>query len=144
MVIRGRWQFDSDRDSTLDGCDVDDCVTFGNVGELPIVGDWDATGTEVIGVFLPKKGAWYLDTNGNGQWDGCRIDRCFGRFGNKGDLPVVGDWDGTGFVRVGVFRPSTGMWYLDLNGNGKLDKCSVDACFGPFGEAGDVPIVGKW
>ena len=144
MVIRGRWQFDSDSDSTLDGCDVDDCVTFGNVGELPVVGDWDGAGTEVIGVFLPKKGSWYLDVNGNGQWDGCRIDRCFGRFGTKGDLPVVGDWDGTGFVRVGVFRPSTGMWYLDLNGNGKLDKCSVDACFGPFGEAGDLPVVGKW
>jgi hypothetical protein len=62
----------------------------------------------------------------------------------KGDLPVIGDWDGTGKARIGVFRPTTGMWYLDMNGNGKLDHCSVDACRGPFGQLGDLPAVGKW
>jgi hypothetical protein len=36
------------------------------------------------------------------------------------------------------------MWYLDLNGNGKLDACGVDACIGPFGQPGDLPVVGKW
>jgi hypothetical protein len=68
-----------------------------------------------------------------------------------GDYPVVGDWDGTGKVRIGVFRPSTKIWYLDLNGNGKLDTngdgvvdCTVDACIGPFGQPGDIPVVGKW
>jgi hypothetical protein len=43
-----------------------------------------------------------------------------------------------------VFRPSTGLWYLDMDGNGKLDSCSVDACLGPFGQPGDLPVVGKW
>jgi hypothetical protein len=144
VVKRGRWNFDVNGNSALDGCDVDECTTFRTVGELPVVGDWDGTGTQEIGVFLPRKGSWHLDRNGNGKWDGCEKDRCFGRFGAEGDLPIVGDWDGTGSVRVGVFRPSTGMWYLDINGNGKLDSCTVDACFGPFGQPGDLPVVGKW
>ena len=36
------------------------------------------------------------------------------------------------------------MWYLDINGNGKMDSCNVDGCFGPFGQPGDLPVVGKW
>ena len=143
-IKRGRWNFDVNGNGTLDGCEVDDCTTFRSVGELPIVGDWNGNGTQEIGVFVPRKGSWHLDLNGNGQWDGCRRDKCLGRFGEEGDLPVVGDWDGTGTVRIGVFRPSTGMWYFDINGNGKMDSCTVDACFGPFGQPGDLPVVGKW
>ena len=42
--------------------------------------------------------------------------------GKLGDLPVVGDWDGDGFVsEVGVFRRYTpagsSVWLLDLNGD---------------------------
>ena len=143
-IKRGLWNFDLNENCTLDGCDVDECDTFGTVGELPVIGDWNGSGTEQIGIFLPKKGSWHLDLNGDGTWNGCRVDKCLGPFGTKEDLPVVGDWDGTGTVRIGVFRPSTAMWYLDLNGNGKLDNCSVDACLGPFGQPGDLPVVGKW
>jgi hypothetical protein len=144
VVKRGLWNFDLNGNSTFDGCSVDECDTFGDDNELPVVGDWTGTGTEEIGLFVPSKGAWYLDRNGDGNWDGCRVDKCLGTFGTRGDLPVVGDWDGTGKVRIGVFRPSTGMWYLDLNGNGKLDGCKIDACVGPFGQQGDLPVVGKW
>ena len=97
-----------------------------------------------LGVFRPDSGEWYLDLNGDGQWDGCTQDRCFGAFGVEGALPVTGDWDGTGTVRIGVFEPSTAKWYLDMNGNGKWDGCTVDACLGPFGQAGDLPVVGGW
>lgn len=144
VVKRGLWDFDLNGNNTFDGCSVDECDTFGDESERPIVSDWSGTGTEEIGLFLPAKGHWYLDLNGNGKWDGCRIDKCLGTFGKRGDLPVVGDWDGTGNIRIGVFRPSTGMWYLDINGNGKLDNCKIDACLGPFGQPGDLPVVGKW
>ncbi len=39
------------------------------------------------------------------------------RFGKSGDLPVAGDWNNDGIAEIGVFRPSTGEWLLDLNGN---------------------------
>src|SRR5688500_2239102 len=34
-------------------------------------------------------GAWYVDRNGNGQWDGYDIDD-YWRFGEAGDLPFSG------------------------------------------------------
>jgi hypothetical protein len=145
-IKRGHWRFDNNDNSTFDGCSIDQCDTFSVVGEIPIVGDWNGNGTgiEQIALFTSKDGTWYLDRNGNEKWDGCTEDKCLGQFGTKGDLPIVGDWDGTGKIRIGVFRPSTGMWYLDLNGNGKLDACGVDVCIGPFGQPGDLPVVGHW
>jgi hypothetical protein len=142
-IKRGLWRFDVDANNTFDGCAVDECDTFGNVGELPVVADWNGTGTEDIGLFVPRRGKWFLDVNGNGSWNGCRKETCFGSFGAKGDLPVVGDWDGSGKMKIGVFRPSTGEWFFDINGNGKLDGCQIDLC-SQFGEQGDLPVAGKW
>jgi hypothetical protein len=109
-----------------------------------VVGDWTGSGVTAIGVFDPSTGMWKLDSNGNGKLDGCSMDSCVGPFGITGDLPVVGDWDGTGKSRIGVFDPNTGIWELDLDGNGKFGGCQVDSCLGPFGQPGDLPIVGKW
>lgn len=60
-------------------------------------------------------------------------------FGNAADIPIVGDWTGTGVPRIGVFR--NGTWYLDINGDGYYD--SGDAAIS-FGQAGDIPVVGDW
>jgi hypothetical protein len=99
------------------GYDVSDPITqFGLPGDVPVVGDWDGSGKTKIGVF--RNGVWYLDMNGNGQWDGFAVDRA-GQFGLPGDIPVVGDWDGSGKIKVGVYR--SGAWYLDMNGNLQWD-----------------------
>ncbi len=98
----------------------------------------------VIGVFRPNTGRWYIDLDGNGTWSGCGPDGCWGVFGSPGDLPVAGQWDGQDKSRIGVFRPSKGMWYLD-NGNGIWDGCGTDLCIsGPFGSSGDIPVAGDW
>jgi hypothetical protein len=142
-VKQGLWKFDTDGDGVVDNCNTDECIeNFGAAGDLPVVGDWSRAGADAIGFF--RSGAWYLDYNNNGKWDGPTVDRFFSSFGVAGDLPIVGDWDGTGAIRIGIFRPSTGTWFLDLNGNGRLDACGVDICFGPFGKSGDLPVAGKW
>jgi len=51
----------------------------------------------------------------------------------------MGDGDGTGIMRIGVFR--NGLWYLDINGNDAWD--GSDATI-PFGVPGDIPVVGNW
>jgi hypothetical protein len=101
--------------------------------------DFTATlSPERIGVF--RDGLWFLDLNGNDQWDGCGVDSCLG-FGLPGDKPVASDWTGTGTAKIGVFR--NGTWSLDLNGNGLWDGCDGDAC-PDFGQPGDEPVAGDW
>lgn len=60
-------------------------------------------------------------------------------FGNATDLPIVGDWDGSGKKRIGVFR--NGTWLLDINGDGIFDAGDKTVV---FGEAGDLPVLGDW
>jgi hypothetical protein len=54
----------------------------------------------------------------------------------------VGDWTGNGTHKIGVFRD--GHWYLDKNGNGAWDGCTLDSCFENFGLPNDTPVVGDW
>ena len=58
-------------------------------------------------------------------------------FGMAGDMPVMGDWDGSGTKKIGVFR--NGNWYLDMVGNGTWTP-GVDTAMS-FGMAGDMFIV---
>jgi hypothetical protein len=142
----GYWYLDKDTDGKRDRCGTDGCVYLRKyrTGDMPLVGDWSGQGISHLGLFRPSTGEWFLDRNGNRSWDGCRLDLCIESFGSAGDLPAIGDWDGAGKSNVGVWRPGTGQWFLDYNGNGVWDGCSVDVCVAAFGMAGDIPVVGKW
>src|SRR5262249_20840110 len=114
----GVWFFDNGN-GVWDGCNADRCLgPFGTSSQVPVVGDWASTGASQLGTFDSGTGQWKLDLNGNGVFDGCSVDACLGPFGLPGDRPVVGDWTGTGTIKIGVFDPSTGLWDLDRNGNG--------------------------
>ncbi len=60
-------------------------------------------------------------------------------YGQAGDIPVAGDWTGSGVKRIGVFR--SGLWILDTNNDGILNAGDRVVS---FGQAGDVPILGDW
>ena len=105
-----------------------------------------------IGIFRPPSpvgaalGYFTLDSNGNYAYDATDQVR---QFGLAGDYPVAGDWDGTGVIRLGVFRcpaPGTGIctWYLDQNNNGVWDGTSGGDVAFQFGLPGDIPVVGDW
>ena len=98
------------------------------------------TAPSEIGIF--RSGAWFTDNSGNKIWDGCGLDGCMTDFGGPGDRPVAGDWSGVdGVPKIGVYR--NGSWFLDLNGNGIWDGCTIDKCVDSFGGLpGDVPVVG--
>ena len=146
----GSWYLDYNGDGQWSGCgttaDTDRCYTFGMAGDIPVIGDWNGNGISKMGVF--RNGNWYLDYNGDGQWSGCGTttdtDRCY-TFGMAGDIPVVGDWNGNGVSKIGVFR--NGNWYLDYNGDGQWSGCgatpSTDRCY-TYGMAGDTPVIGDW
>jgi hypothetical protein len=97
-----------------------------------------------IGIF--SQGTWYMDTTGNGVWDGVLMDKMMPSFGVglPNAIPVTGDWDGTGVVRVGVF--SNGMWYLDIKGDGVWDGGIMDRVIPNFGQGlpNVMPVTGDW
>ncbi|WP_034432337.1 hypothetical protein [Candidatus Contendibacter odensensis] len=95
-----------------------------------------------VGVF--RNGQWFLDANGNGTWEGCGTEFCFTGFGQAGDMPASGNWDGGSKSYIGVLRSGTGEWFVDLNGNRKWDGCVADGCYVGFGAPGDLPVAGDW
>src|SRR5690606_4881273 len=108
---------------------------------LPIVGDWNGSGTSKVGLYAGDSSEWFLDANGNGTWDGCQIDVCSRAFGAPMDMPVVGQWSRGAEDRVAIFRPGENKWHLDMNGNETLESCKVDKCFGfSVYRNGDVPV----
>ena len=93
-----------------------------------------------IGVFRGGLG-WYLDSNRNGGWDDFVNDTSY-TFGQPGDIPVTGDWNGDNKTDVGVFR--NGTWSLDMNNNGTWDGTPTDTTFYWGLQPGDIPITGDW
>ncbi len=122
--------------------------------DIPVVGDWNGSGTTKIGIYrtVMNNSFWYLDNNGNGLFDGCATDLCYGPFSAlPGDRPVVGDWTGDGISKIGIYRYETrtlpgvtgGYWYLGT-GAGVLDMTPASA-LGPFGGfSTDLPVAGDW
>jgi len=99
--------------------------------------------TAKIGVY--REGTWYLDRNGNGVWD-AGTDGFIGNWGgDPADKVVVGDWNGSGTTKIGIYGTGTGIWYLDKNGNGAWDGPTTDGVIANWGGMpGDVPVVGEW
>lgn len=60
-------------------------------------------------------------------------------YGEPGDYPMMGDWNGDGVDTPGVYRESNGQVYL-RNANTAGD---ADLQF-PFGNPGDIPIAGDF
>jgi FtsP/CotA-like multicopper oxidase with cupredoxin domain len=144
----GIWYLDENGDGVWDGTPADAMYVFGAglTAALPVTGDWNGSGKTKIGVYDQSTGTWYLDLNGNGAWDGTPTDAAytFGA-GISGAIPVTGDWTGSGTTKIGIFDPSTGTWYLDLNGNGAWDGTPTDAMYSfGGGITGAVPVTADW
>jgi hypothetical protein len=58
-------------------------------------------------------------------------------FGNPNDVPITGDWTGSGATQIGVYRPSNDTFYLGDTGGASNQSFT-------FGNPNDVPITGDW
>lgn len=76
-------------------------VVFGKMGGIPVTGDFNGDGICEVGIY--KNGEWFIDLNGNGQWD---KDDLWAKLGTVDDRPVTGDWDGDGKTDIGIFGPA--------------------------------------
>ena len=115
-------------------------INFGSPGTIAVVGDWDGNGIDTPGVFSPPNGLWSLTNGINGlNVSGSTPPGFAFTFGQGGDLPIAGDWDGNGVDGVGLFRGGNATFFLSNGFKGVVD-------FKPFifGVVGGKPIAGDW
>jgi uncharacterized membrane protein len=116
-------------------------------GDVPVVGDWNGDGRTKVGIF---RGGflWILDYNGDGKLDppSATGDRVFGLGGIPMDLPVVGDWNGDGRSKAGIYRH--GVWLLQSEDSLTSNVKYITQRFGydlmEEGRDCDIPVVGDW
>ena len=153
---------DANGNGSFDGFPPDKQAAFGQANDIPVAGDWDGTGIVRIGVFRPANGHWYLDMNNNGRWDGAGpgldADIQFGAStttctptSHAGlaaclDQPIVGDWNGNGVSKLGIFRGVVGQFYLDNQDPTATGYMSTHNSWttATFGGNGDMPAAANW
>jgi len=112
---------------------------FGNPGDIPIAGDFNANGCDTVSIYRPGEARFYI-INALGTNDGGlgAADFSF-LFGNPGDKPFIGDFNGNGQDTIGLHRESTGLVYFrNTNTQGTADNQFI------FGDPGDRLIAGDW
>ena len=132
--------------------------TFGGQpGDQPVAGDWNGDGRTDLGVFRDGtflRGVITITT---------ACPRCFSvttvepldplPFGQAGDQPIAGDWNGDGIDDVGVYRSNTSTFLLRVPETVAVAPCHgcppqteirVSTVTRQFGSAGDLPVTGDW
>ncbi len=126
------------RDSNTQGI-ADIRFFFGNPSDVPLAGDWNGDGCDTLSIYRPGEARFFI-INRLGENEGGLGEADFDfYFGNVGDKPVVGDWDGDGKDEVGLHRESTGFFYFRTT----LTTGAADDEFF-FGDPGDRFVAGDW
>ncbi len=111
----------------------------GNPEDVPLIGDWDGDGCDTLSIYRPDEGVFYVFNRlGEGQAGLGAADFAFG-FGDRGDTPFAGDWDGDGIDSFGLHRVSTGEVFL----RNPLTPGTADITV-VYGDPGDRVVVGDW
>ena len=80
---------------------------FGDPGDKPFVGDFNADGIDTVGLHREKTGlVYYRNSNDQGPAEHQFL------FGDKGDRIVAGDWTADGTSTPGIFRVAQGKFFL--------------------------------
>jgi hypothetical protein len=112
---------------------------FGNPGDVPIVGDFNGDGCHTVSIYRPSESKVFIINKlgeNNGGLGAAEIEYFFG---NPGDKPFVGDFDGDGIETIGLHRESTGLVYFrNSHTQGVADNQFI------FGDPGDRLVAGDW
>jgi len=112
---------------------------FGNPGDLPLAGDFDGNGCDTVSIYRPAEGKFYVINHlGSGDSGLGAADYSY-YFGNPGDAPFMGDWNGDGIDTPGLRRNSNGFVYLrhsNSQGVGEVEYF--------YGDSGDLVFSGDW
>ncbi len=114
-----------------------------NINWKGIAGDWNGDGWDTIGTYSPTNSTFFLrNTNSPGVADVTFIFNPIDTDTNNSLIPLSGDWNGNGVSTVGLFDPSTSIFYL-LNRNSTSSSADYVFQFGPP-QSNWLPITGDW
>lgn len=112
---------------------------FGDPNDVALAGDFNGDGCDTVSLYRPVEARFYIVNElGSGDSGLGAADFSF-LFGDHGDKPFVGDFDGNGVDEVGLHRESTGRVYMRLG----LTTGIADLDF-IYGDPGDLLVAGDW
>jgi len=112
---------------------------FGNPGDVPIAGDFNNDGFDTVSIYRPSNQTFYIINKLGSGDQGLGAAEFSYVFGNPGDKPFVGDFNGNGVETVGLHRESTGLVYFrNTHTQGNADAQFI------FGDPGDRLVAGDW
>lgn len=80
-------------------------IAWGTPFDIPVPGRfYPYSNIYSVAVFRPSDGTWWIRL-GSDWWE-------IERWGQNGDISVVGDYNNDGLSDIAVYRPSTGIWYI--------------------------------
>jgi hypothetical protein len=112
---------------------------FGNPGDVPLIGDFNGNGCDTVSLFRPAQHRVYVINDLGQDGAGLGAAHFYFTFGNFGDVPFTGDFDGNGADEVAMHRGSTGQMLLKW----ELAGGAADSTFS-YGATGDIPFAGDW
>jgi hypothetical protein len=126
------------RDSNTQGV-ADREFYFGDPGDIPLIGDWNGDGRDTVSIYRSSNARVYIVNELGADGGGLgAADFSYG-FGNPGDRPFSGDFDGDGIDTVGLYRQSTGFVYFRNSLTTGIASLSFF-----YGDPGDQILAGDW
>lgn len=112
---------------------------FGNPEDVPLAGDFNGDGCDTVSIYRPSEQRFYIINKLGANEGGLGAAETDYVFGDPGDKPFVGDFDGDGVDTVGLHRESTGLVYFrNSHTQGIADNQFI------FGDPGDRLVAGDW
>jgi len=112
---------------------------FGDPGDVPIAGDFNNDGCDTVSIYRPSNQTFYIINKLGSKSTGLGAAETSFVFGDPGDKPVTGDWDGDGITEIGLHRETTGFFYW----RNTLQTGNADGQIF-FGDPNDRFVAGDW